>query len=68
MVKHTDDTKGTQMIHVWQGRNLLFIGVGLVVLGLLMPRFLTVESVGLYDTLEQAIYQYQEIYVLFAAL
>lgn len=47
---------------------LFYIGAGLVILGLIMPALITVESVGLYDTLMEAIYQDQEIYLLYAAL
>ena len=47
---------------------LFYIGTGLVLLGLIMPALITVESVGLYDTLMAGIYQDQEVYLLFAAL
>ena len=40
---------------------LFYIGTGLVLLGLIMPALITVESVGLYDTLMAGIYQDQEV-------
>lgn len=47
---------------------LFYLGIGLVTLGLMMPAFLGVQNVRLYDTLYLAVRNEQEIYVLLAAL
>lgn len=47
---------------------LFYIGTGLVLLGLVMPALISMEDIGLYDTLLAAIYQEQEVYLLYAAL
>lgn len=49
-------------------RKIFALGTGLVFLGILMPAFITVENVKLYETLSKAIYQDQEIYLLLGAL
>ena len=49
-------------------KKLLYTGVGLILLGLLMPAVFTVYTVGLYDTLSIAIREDQEVYILLAAL
>lgn len=49
-------------------KKLLYAGVGLILLGLLMPAVFTVYTVGLYDTLSIAIREDQEVYILLAAL
>lgn len=47
---------------------LFYVGIGLIMLGLVMPTLITVEDVGLYDTLLTSVYQEQEVYLLYAAL
>ena len=51
-----------------RNRQSLYIGLGLIALGLFMPLLVTVAGIGLYDTLKRAIYQEEEIFVLLAAL
>lgn len=49
-------------------RRLLTIGVVMLALGIVVPSFLTVERVGIYQTLETALQQQEKIYVILAAL
>ena len=44
------------------------IGSILVLLGLVMPALITVQNIGIYETLMTGIYREQEVYVLIAAL
>lgn len=59
---------GPQQTGVVVDNKLLYTGVGLILLGLLMPSVVTVYSVNLYGTLATAIREDQEVYILLAAL
>ena len=49
-------------------RGLLAAGLIMLAVGIAAPSFLTVERVGIYQTLETALQQEEKIYVLLAAL
>ena len=47
---------------------LRLLGAALVLVGLLMPAFFTMEGMEIYDTLLTGLYQEQEVYILLAGL
>lgn len=52
----------------YEKKGLFYIGIGLVLLGILMPHFLTVYNMGVYDTSLRALSENQDIILLEAAL